>query len=910
MPASRHPLLLRWFAQQGWEPYPFQLEAWQAHAEGKSGLIHVPTGAGKTYAAYGGPLSDLINEALDPATGELRRVEGLRILLITPLRAVSRDTALALAAPIADLGLQASANRPRASAPEGAATRAKRSSAEPPSPAPAPTPSRRSPVLSTPPGLTIETRTGDTSASTRAKQKDRLPSVLVTTPESLSLLLTWPDAADRFKHLNTVIIDEWHELLSTKRGTQVELALARLRRFAPTVRTWALSATLQNLDEAAQAAVGHALGRTGFQPVPSGIHPPQTAEAASLCHQSPTPNPFTLISANIDRPILIDSVLPAPGDPFPWAGHLGLSQLTRVLEALELAPDGLPKDSTLLFVNTRSQAERWFSALCVARPQWEHAMALHHGSLDRDERERVETGLKDGTIRLVVATSSLDLGVDFAPVERVFQVGSPKGIARLMQRAGRASHRPGAACRITCVPTHALEMVEVAAVRRAVATGRIEPRTGESCPLDVLAQHLVTVALGGGFTPEEMYAEVRTAHAYRTLTREDFDWTLDLVTTGGPTLRAYPEYKKVRPDDADQARFVVPDKKIAHLHRMNVGTITSDAVMEIRYLNGARIGTIEENFIQRLRPGEKFVFAGKVLAYHATRDLTAFVKPASGATNHTPIWGGTRLPISESLSEAVRHTLASASIGAFDPIREPELAAASRLVDVQRRLSIIPGAGETLAEICTTREGAHLFIYPFEGRLVHGGLAALLALRLTRTLGATFSTATNDYGFELLTEKGYPFADLLTPELFESRGLLDDAVHSVNLSALAKAQFREVARVAGLVIQSYPGMPRSARQVQARSGLLFEVFEQFDPGNLLLTQARREVLEKQFEQSRLARTLARLAEQPMVIRTIARPTPLSLPLVVERLAARLSSESIEQRIEKMRAAWDGGPAAD
>ncbi|MEM7622073.1 MAG: DEAD/DEAH box helicase, partial [Planctomycetota bacterium] len=495
---------------------------WDAYAAGSSGLVHVPTGAGKTYAAYGGPLAEVFDEALEAGDTLLK---GVRIVFVTPLRAVSRDIEKALKAPIKDLGLLDSV-------------------------------------------VTVESRTGDTSTSVRARQRSRLPSVLITTPESLTLLLTQRDAAQKFASLRCVIIDEWHELLSSKRGTQVELACARLRTLAKGVRTWALSATLANLDAAAQAAVGN-------------------AAAASI------------ISADIDRPVVIETVLPDADDPFPWAGHLGLTQMPRVVESIPTDAAGMPTDSTLVFVNTRSQAERWHHAFHATKPLWAPVIALHHGSLDRDERERVEAGLKDGSARVVIATSSLDLGVDFAPVERVMQIGSPKGIARLMQRAGRASHRPGAPCKVVCVPTNALEFIEVAAVRRSIRSGRIEPRSPEKKPLDVLSQHMVSMALGGGFTPGDLFREVRTSAAYESLTREEFDWTLHLVTEGGDTLHAYPEYRKVVP--GPDGVHTVNDKRIAMLHRFNVGTITGAATMEIRYLSGKRLGSIEESFVQKLR---------------------------------------------------------------------------------------------------------------------------------------------------------------------------------------------------------------------------------------------------------------------------------------------------------------------
>lgn len=740
--------------------------------------------------------------------------DGLGMLYITPLRAVSRDVESALKRPLQALGVTS---------------------------------------------LRVETRTGDTSTSLRARQKQRLPAILVTTPESLTLLLTQPDAAERFAGLRAVVLDEWHELLSTKRGTQTELALARLRRFSPNLRTWALSATISNLDDALQAAVGTA--RTG-----------------------------TLITARIARPIVIDSLLPGSDDPFPWAGHLGMHQLDRVVEALD------PAQSTLIFVNTRSQAERWFHAITLARPEWRSIMALHHGSIDRAARERVEQGLKDGSVRIVVATSSLDLGVDFAPVQRVLQIGSPKGIARLMQRAGRASHQPGQTCRITCVPTHGLEMIEIAAVRRAIAAGHIEPRKSQPRPLDVLTQHLVTCALGGGFHPDDLYEEVRTTHAFSDLTRSQFDWALRLVRDGGEVLGAYPEYRRIAADE--HGIYRVENRRLAALHRFNVGTITGDATMEVRFMGGRRIGSIEENFIASLKPGQRFFFAGRNLELVTVRDLTAYVRSARRSTSLTPIWSGTRLPISESLSEAVRTTLA----GALEAT-DPELRAAARLVRAQLGESLIPRPDELLCETCTTRDGTHLFIYPFEGRLVHGGLAALLALRLGRRRPGTFAISVNDYGFELLSDDPYPFASLLDHDLFATEALARDVTESVNLSALARSQFREVARVSGLVFQNYPGAQRGMRQLRARAGLLYDVFEQFDPDNLLMHQARREVIEQQFEQPRLARLLRRLGSSRLRVVATYRPTPLALPLVVERIRGRISLESLDRRIEKIQARW-------
>ncbi|MEO1584609.1 MAG: ligase-associated DNA damage response DEXH box helicase [Planctomycetota bacterium] len=824
-PASHGLSRLReWMLAGGRTPYEFQEQTWAASLAGESGLVNVPTGAGKTYASYLGALAEMIDER---ESGDAE--PGIRVLYLTPLRAVSRDVEKALRAPIDDLELP----------------------------------------------IRVESRTGDTSSSLRARQKKLLPEVLITTPESLSLLLTYPDAPERFAGLRCVIADEWHEMLGSKRGTQSELAIARLRSFAPELRVWALSATIGNLDLAAQAAVG-----VGNEP--------------------------TLVTAQIDRPIELEAILPSEPGQLAWAGHLGLRMLSPVLDWLD------PSRSTLIFCNTRSQAELWHQAIREARPAWEKQIALHHGSVDRDERERIEGGLKSGDLTLVVCTSSLDLGVDFAPVERVMQIGSPKGIARLIQRAGRSGHRPGETCRIACVPTHALELAEIAAARRAIELGEIEDRDFYEKPLDVLAQHLVTCALGGGFRPDELFNEVRRAHAYRDLTREEFDWALDLVKRGGDTLKAYPRYHKVV---EHEGVCTVPDKRIAQIHRMNVGTITGEAVLSVRFVGGRTLGHIEENFISRMRKGQKFIFGGRLVRFERIKEMTAFVRPATGSTRHTPHWAGTKLPISESLGYSVRRTIEQVASG---DASLPELSAVAPVIGAQARLSRVPKADQTLVEITDTREGRHLCVFPFAGRLVHAGIAAIVALRLGRLETATFTTAVNDYGFEVLCEDPFPFDEHLSSELFSTDRLLEDTLESVNVGQLARRQFREIARVAGLIVQQYPGSPRAPKQLQASAELIFEVFEQFDPGNMLMEQARREVLARQFQQTRLAGTMRRLAEQDRVVSVTHRPTPLGFPLMIERVAAEMSTESLADRVDKMRRQFleidagepapNGGPA--
>jgi len=804
-PAALLDRLRGWFTTRGWAPMPFQEEAWAAYLRGESGIVQVPTGAGKTYAAYLGPLAEI-------------GAAGGSLLYVSPLRAMARDIEAALRAPVDALGL----------------------------------------------GLRVESRTGDTSSSIRTKQKRKLPEVLVTTPESLSLLLTEGDAAARFADLRCVIVDEWHELLDAKRGTQIELALSRLRGFSTTpggLRTWALTATVGNAREAAQAAVG--------------------------THAVPT-----IVRADLPRPVVIDTLLPDSVDAFPWAGHLGIQMAPRLMDALD------PDVPTLVFTNTRSQAERWYQEILTRRPEWIEHVGLHHGSVDREERERVEAGLKSGALRLVVCTASLDLGVDLTPIERVIQIGSPKGIARLIQRAGRSGHRPGATCRVTCVPTNTFELVEIAAVRDALARGEVEARTPLRKPLDALAQHLVTCALGGGFSEAGILAEVRGAWSYRDLTAEELGWALALVRDGGATLGAYPEYRRIT---MVEGRYRISSEDLAKLHRANVGTIVGDATMHVRKVGGGDIGSIDEGFVTRLKPGDRFVFGGHTLELVRIQGLVAWAKPSKQRTTNTPHWPGNKLPISGSLGHAVRRLLHEVRAGREDV---PELVAARPVFEAQARISRLPAADHVLAERCVTAEGHHLFLYPFEGRRVHEGLAALLALRMGRRVRATFSIAVNDHGLELLTADDYPFAELLDAAAFTREGLVDDIVASVNISELMRRRFREIARVAGLVMTGPAHARRTMRQVQSSASLLYDVFTRYDPDNLLLVQARREVVEQQFERDRLQSVLDRLGSTSLECINTSRPSPLAFPLVVERLAIdAASTETLLDRIERMKRQW-------
>jgi ATP-dependent Lhr-like helicase len=515
-------------------------------------------------------------------------------------------------------------------------------------------------------------------------------------------------------------------------------------------------------------------------------------------------------------------------------------------------------------------------------------------------RDWVEAGLKEGRLKAVVATSSLDLGVDFLPVERVLQVGSAKGVARLLQRAGRSGHAPGRVSRATLVPTNALELVEASAARRAAEQGRVEARSAPVKPLDVLVQHVVTVALGTGFAADELLAEVRDTASFATLTDDEWNWVLDFAGRGGESLRTYPEYRRIAPG-AD-GLYRVTDVQVARRHRMSVGTIVADASMLVRFGNGARLGQIEESFVARLRKGDVFTFAGRRLELVRVHEMTAFVAPAKGRRGTVPRWAGAKMPLSSELAEAVLAELEGVAVGRLDT---PELRLTRPLLELQARWSALPGRDRLLVESLPQRDGCSLFVYPFAGRHANLGLASLIAWRVGRLQPATFSIAVNDYGFELLAPEAIDWRRLWAAHgeadggLLREAGLLEDVLASLNAGELAQRRFREIARVAGLVFPGFPGQPKSTRQLQASSSLLYEVFRRYDAGNLLLAQAEREVLEQELDLARLRAALARMRAMRLAYRHLQQPTPFAFPLLVERLREQLTTEQLADRIARM-----------
>lgn len=804
-----NPKLVQWFTSQGWSLFDFQHAAAEAYLAGESGLIHAPTGMGKTFAAWLGAVDKWLNENPDSTTWGNKPVLP-RVLWITPLRALANDTLLSLRAPIEALGIPWS----------------------------------------------VEKRTGDVSSSKKKSVLEHPPTALVTTPESLSLMLSQPDWLKSWGTLEAVVVDEWHELLGNKRGVMTELCLARLRTMIPTLRCWGVSATLGNTEQAMQVLLG-------------------------------MNKPGRLIRGMQPKEIVVETLRPETIDNFPWAGHLGVRLLPDVIRNIE------QYNSTLLFTNTRATAEIWFQAILRERPEWEHLIALHHGSLDRDIRTMYEEGLKQGLLKCVVCTSSLDLGVDFSPVDQVIQVGSPKGVARLLQRAGRSGHQPGKASRILCVPTHAFELIEFAAVRDAVKRMEIESRETIPKPLDLLVQHLITLALGGGFQEQQLLQEIRSTYSFSDLSTEEWEWSLRFITYGGKSLKAYEQFARVQ---NESGFYTVVNPRTAKFHRMAIGTITSYQSVRIKYVNGGDLGTVEEGFIGRLKVGDKFVFSGKVLQLVRFNAMTAYVKNASGKSNAIPRWAGGRMPLSSELAKAVRTKIHAVSQG---ELVDEESRCVAPILEVQARLSHVPSPDEFLVETLKSRDGYHLFFYPFAGRLVHEGLGPLVAQRIAKSESRAFSIAQNDYGIELLSPTPFEVDEASLRKLLSPENLLDDLLQTLASTELPRYQFREIARIAGLVFEGYPGAQKTSKQLQVSSNLLFDVFTRFEPENLLLEQARREVLDRQMEIKRMRNVLESLQTMTFCIRAPERFTPFCFPILVDRLRHQLTSESWEDRVVRL-----------
>jgi ATP-dependent Lhr-like helicase len=838
-------VIRQWYTQKNWQQFAFQQEMEEAYLNGYSGLLNAPTGSGKTFALFLPFLADFINKHPESYTWQTNN--GLLMLWITPLRALTNDIKKAMQEVCDDLGLP----------------------------------------------WKIATRTGDTPAAEKQALKKKLPEVLLTTPESLHLMMAQKEYPKMFQTLQVVVIDEWHELLGTKRGVQVELGLSRLKVLSlksgvqskdadnspissnpeqkntalrlpasdSGLKIWGISATIGNLEQAADVLLGNDFSADKIK----------------------------MVRANLDKKLLIKSIIPENIESYSWAGHIGLKLLPQVMEIVAKSV------TTLIFTNTRSQSEIWYHAILNNYPEYAGIMAMHHGSLDNELRNWVEQALHAEALKVVVCTSSLDLGVDFRPVDTVVQVGSPKGVARFMQRAGRSGHHPGAVSKAYFVPTHSLELLEGAALKQAIKEGIFESRDPMLLTMDVLIQYMVTLAVSDGFRADELFNEVKTTFAFADITRNEFNQLLDFITTGGKTLAQYDEFLKVEIEDG---LFKVNSRRVAMRHRLSIGTITSELSIRVSWLSGGSLGTIEESFISKLKPGNTFWFAGRSLEFVRIKEMTAYVRKSNATKGMIPSWNGGRMPLSSQLAAVFRDKLDEVAHGTA---KDEEVIALKPLFDLQKELSHLPQSHEFLIESFKSKQGHHLLFYPFEGRLVHEGMASLLAYRISKIKPASFSIAMNDYGFELLTDEDIPIEQALEDAgFFSIDNLLEDIQHSLNANEMARRRFRDIAHIGGLVFTGYPGQPVKNKHLQASTSLLFEVFSEYEPDNLLVRQAYNEALAFQLEEFRLRMALQRIIKQNIILKTIERPTPFAFPIMVDSLGReRLTTETLEERIAKM-----------
>jgi ATP-dependent Lhr-like helicase len=845
-----YTIIYSWLANKGLHPFQFQEQTWQHIIDSKSGLVNAPTGCGKTFSVFLGALIDFINH--HPDKWQSKAHNGLQLLWISPLRALAKDIGRAMEEVIAELGMQ----------------------------------------------WKVGIRNGDTDMNERQRQKRQMPEILIITPESLHLLLAQKGYPAVFEKLKIIAVDEWHELIGSKRGVQVELAVSRIAglRQAPgssqlavgnlPVSIWGISATIGNLQQAQEVLL------------------------SPLCYYSGRAG--ETVKAELNKQVVIESIIPDEIEKYPWAGHLGLKLIHKVLPIIHNSR------TTLIFINTRGMSEQWYQALLNAAPDLAGAIALHHGSIEQELRIWVEEALHTGKLKAVVCTASLDLGVDFRPVETVIQVGSPKGVARFLQRAGRSGHRPGDVSKIYFLPTHSLELVEAAALKNAIEETFIESREPMLLCFDVLIQYLSTLAISDGFRADDIFKELKSTYCYRDMTEDEWADILQFITSGGNALQQYDEYKKIEIiDDV----YRITSRRIAMRHRMHIGTIVSEAMMKVKFISGGFIGVIEEWFITRLTPGEVFTLAGRKLELVTIKDMTALVRKSNAKKSIVPSWQGGRMPLSANLGKKLREKFNEVASGKrpvasgkpsllatnHSPLApyDIELEVLQPLFNLQEQLSHVPKANELLIEQIETKDGYHLFVFPFEGRLVHEAMAAILAWRISKITPITFSFAMNDYGFELLSDQPIPVDDSNVYELFSADNLLADIQRSVNATEMAKRKFRDIAVIGGLIFQGYPGEQKKARHLQASASLLFNVFSEYESHNLLLRQAYQEVFDQQMEEVRLRNMLERIQQSNIIITFPQQLTPFCFPIKVDSMRENLTSEKLEDQVRRMQKQLNG-----
>ena len=791
----------KWFKSNGWRPQDFQIDCWEHYNKGENLMLHAPTGTGKTYAIWGGILNEYF---------ELKEIkEGINIIWITPLRALAVEIQKSTQQLSSDLKT----------------------------------------------GIKVDLRTGDTPQSRRIKQNQNFPFGLITTPESLHVLLSSKKHKDFFKNLRAVVVDEWHELLGTKRGVQTELAISYLRFLIPKLKTIGISATLGNKELAGEILMG--LG-----------------------------NNFKTITSKIKKRINVKSIIPKSMERFPWRGHLGTHLIDEVIKIIRKGK------TTLIFTNTRSQCEMWYHKIIHSYPELAGVIAMHHGSIDKKIRLWVENGLREKKLKVVVCTSSLDLGVDFSPVETCIQVGSPKGVGRFIQRAGRSGHQPNNPSTIYFLPTHAIELIESVALQEGIKKQMIEDRLPHINSYDVLLQFLTTLAVGGGFFPDQIFPVIKKTFSFHAINSNKWKWILNFLTKGSQSLEYYDEFKKVH--ISEDGMMTVHDKGVALRHRLSMGTIVSDSVLKIKYQTGKYLGTIEEWFISKLSRGDVFTFAGRNLELLTLNGMEVIVRKSKVKKAKIPAWIGGRFSFSSNLSDLLKNTFHNKK-----NYSTPEFKALKSIFKQQNRESKIPNSDELLIERFKTREGFHTLFYLFEGYAVNEAISSLLAYRISLLKPITFTISVNDYGFELLSDQEFDRNIFLENNLLTKEYLLDDLSKSVNISEMSRRKFREIAVISGLVFQGYPRRPVKTKHLQSGSQLFYDVFKEHEPENLLYLQAINETFDHGIESPRIQRSFEKIENLKIVWKDCKYPTPFSFPLITDRIRSKLSSESVEDRIRKM-----------
>jgi ATP-dependent Lhr-like helicase len=804
----------RWFAQRGWSPRAHQLELLAKAQAGRSVLLIAPTGAGKTLAGFLPTLVELTERAqpsrkLQSTGRSIARSQSLHTLYISPLKALAVDIARNLETPVREMNLP----------------------------------------------IRLETRTGDTPASKRQRQRRDPPDILLTTPEQLALLLASADAPFLFGTLKRVVLDELHSLVVSKRGDLLSLGLARLFRLAPHISSVGLSATVAEPDDlrrylVPQPMIGEAIGESMADLV--------VAEAGA-------------------KPDV--TMLDTQGY-LPWAGHSARHALGEIYDLVKR------HNITLIFVNTRSQAEFLFQELWGINDD-NLAIALHHGSLDVAQRRKVEDAMAAGRLRAVVCTSSLDLGVDWGDVDLVINVGAPKGSSRLMQRIGRANHRLDEPSKAVLVPANRFEVLECQAALGAVADNAQDTPAARTGALDVLAQHILGRACGESFLSDELYAEVRAAAPYAGLARSDFDAAVDFVATGGYALKAYERFAKIR--QGKDGRWRITHPRVAQRYRMNVGTIVEADMLKVRLVRSRRsgahiprggrvLGEVEEYFIEMLTPGDTFVFAGEILKYEAIVENEVYVSRSAATDPKVPSYEGGKFPLSTYLAARVRALLATREEwrGLPNQVRE--------WLEIQERRSLLPLAGDLLVETFPRAAKHYLVCYPFEGRLAHQTLAMLLTRRLERAGLKPLGFVANEYSLavwgvgdlQIRIARG----ELSLAALFDEDMLGDDLESWLAESALMKRTFRTCAIIAGLIERRFPGEEKTRRQLTISTDLVYDVLRKHQSDHLLLRAARADAAAGLLDIKRLGEMLSRI-EGRIIHKALDHVSPLAVPALLE-----------------------------